>query len=204
MVTSTLDTVVLRDLVVRGRQGEKHAYGDLLRQASLRLERMAHSMLNRFPVVRRQTDTGDVLQGALIRLWRALQVIEPMSTRDFYALAAKQIRRELLDLARRFQHRVQFVEPLSVNDSDGNSCSWDAPDTVSKADLERWADLHEAVDELPVTQREVFNLCFYHGWTQQRIAELLQITDRQVRRHWNAALLNLTEKLGGILPTMGA
>ena len=49
--------------------------------------------------------TDDVLQNAVVRLLRALEEVRPPSVRAFFGLAATQMRRELLDLARRYQGR---------------------------------------------------------------------------------------------------
>jgi hypothetical protein len=54
-------------------------------------------MLRGFPAVQRWADTRDVLQASLLRLLHALEEVRPSSSRDFFGLAAEQIRRELLD-----------------------------------------------------------------------------------------------------------
>ncbi len=56
-------------------------------------------MLRDYPRVKRWEDSDDVLQNALIRLLQALAAVKISTAKDFYALAALQIRRELLDLA---------------------------------------------------------------------------------------------------------
>src|SRR4051794_9362283 len=86
----------------RMRGGDPAARDELLRATCGRLERLARKMLRRFPGVHRWAETGDVLQSALLRLLRALEQVRPASTRDFFGLAAEQMRRELLDLSRRF------------------------------------------------------------------------------------------------------
>jgi RNA polymerase sigma factor (sigma-70 family) len=65
-----------------------------------------------------------------------------------------------------------------------------------KTELDRWTALHEAVEQLPAELRQVFSCTFYHGWTQGQIAELLGISDRQVRRLWVEACLRLKEAVG--------
>ncbi len=57
-------------------------------------------MLREFPNVRRLADTGDVFQGAILRLLRSLRQLDPppATMREFLGLAAAHIRRELLDL----------------------------------------------------------------------------------------------------------
>jgi RNA polymerase sigma factor (sigma-70 family) len=69
--------------------------------------------------------------------------------------------------------------------------------------LDLWAAFHAAVEHLPAAEREVVGLAFYHGWTHARIAELLQVSERTVRRHWQSACLRLNEALGGRLPGGG-
>jgi len=59
-------------------------------------------MLRNYPGVGRWVEASDVLQGSLLRLLRALESVQPESTRAFFGLAAEQKRRELLDLARHF------------------------------------------------------------------------------------------------------
>ena len=59
---------------------------------------------------------------------------------------------------------------------------------------------YDAVERLPVEEREVFMLAFYHGWTQAQIAELFGVDERTVRRRWRAAGEKLHAALGGELP----
>jgi RNA polymerase sigma-70 factor (ECF subfamily) len=177
---SELSTTSLHDLIVRFRAGDNSALDSLIRRTQERLEHFARRMLAGFPVVRAREQTEDVLQNALIRLTRALRQQTPTSVHDFFGLAAVQIRRELLDLAR--SHARRPTEPL------GQEPPAPAEDLT---ELDRWACLHEAVEHLPAEMRDVFSYTFYHGWTQAQIAELLGISDRQVRRLWVQACLRL-------------
>ena len=56
------------------------------------------------------------------------------------------------------------------------------------------------MEQLQTDLREVFSLTFYHGWTQPKIAELLQLSDRQVRRLWVEACQRLNSAVEGDLP----
>src|SRR5262245_52677111 len=100
MPDSSLDTIHLQYCVDQFRAGDQHALNEVLVAVSARLEKLARRMLGGFPAVRAEVQTEDVLQAALIRLVRSLKDIRPDSTRSFYNLAAVQMRRELLDLAR--------------------------------------------------------------------------------------------------------
>ena len=67
-------------------------------------------------------------------------------------------------------------------------------------DLDLWSAFHEQVDHLPVEEREVVSLMFYHGWTQVQIAELFQVDERTIRRRWQSACLRLHQLVKGELP----
>jgi RNA polymerase sigma factor (sigma-70 family) len=135
----------------------------------------------------------------MVRLLRALKAVRPASTREYFGLAADQIRRELLTLAE--HHRRPCRSPGGPVASLSPSDSCPAPDPVAATDedLERWTAFHEAAAALPAADREVFMLTFYQGWTQPQVAEALGVDERTVRRRWKAACLALNERLGGWL-----
>jgi RNA polymerase sigma-70 factor (ECF subfamily) len=195
----SLQTTQLHRCVDQFRAGDVAAINELLSVTAARLEKLARRMLRGFPAVRSEVETGDVLQAALLRLLRSLKEIRPDSTRSFFNLAAVQMRRELLDLARRPRVRRRGIE--SAPEEGGGDVAVDAAEPADP-ELDRWVQLHEAVDGLPVEFREVFGLTLYHGWTQAQIAELLQISDRQVRRLWTEACHRLHATLGGELPDL--
>jgi RNA polymerase sigma-70 factor (ECF subfamily) len=186
-------TTQLHAWIGQMRAGDLAARDELLRGVSQRLEALARHMLRRFPVVARWEETGDVLTPALLRLLDALEVVTPESMRRFYGLAAEQLRRQLLDLARRYRG------PQGLG---ANQASWPgagpegrAPEPVDprsdRDDLERWCAFHEEVERLPTEEREVVGLVFYHGWSQAEVAELFGVTVRTVQRWWQSALLRL-------------
>lgn len=203
-----VDSVFLRRVYQGLAAGNAQARDELLLKVQARLERLARKMLRDFPGVRRWEDTGDVLQHALIRLLRALDEVRPESERAFFGLAAEQIRRVLLDLVRHYKgvyglgtHHAS-VTGLKPAGQDTLAPALDPPASDVGTDLDRWCAFHEAIERLEATEREVFSLSFYHGWTQVEIAALLQVNERTVRRYWNAACLKLHELLGGELPTL--
>ena len=190
-------TVQLQRWLERMRAGDLNARDELLRCFCGRLEHLARKMLRRFPQVHRWAQTDDVLQNALMRLLRSLQKAEPASVGDFLGLAATEMRRELLDMARHFYG----PHGLGANHASHGSSSSDAgagPDFAAsedKDDLERWQAFHEGVEALPAEEREVVSLIFYHGWTQVEVAQLLQAGERTIRRRWESALLKLNQRL---------
>src|SRR5437879_3282015 len=82
--------------------GDATAREELLRIACGRLERLARKMLHRYPRVHRWEETSDVLQNASLRLYRTLAEIRPASVQEFFRLAALNVRRELLDMAKHY------------------------------------------------------------------------------------------------------
>src|ERR1700733_5961134 len=91
------------DLLGRLRANDDSAREGLIELAKGRFEALARAMLRRYPQVRRWEQTDDVLQAALVRLHRSLAEVRPESVRHLDNLAATQIRRELIDLARHYQ-----------------------------------------------------------------------------------------------------
>jgi RNA polymerase sigma-70 factor (ECF subfamily) len=199
MNDSLFDTRQLHHLLGRMRGGDLGARDELLLQVCGRLERLARKMLRRFPDVHCYTQTGDVLQNAVLRLLRALQAVEPGSVRAFFGLAAEQMRRELLDLARRYRRarRLGLGPTLSSAEESAPEPAREPADyDADPAELERWCRFHQEVEKLPEEEREVVSLVYYHGWSQVDVGEVLQVTTRTVRRRWQAAMTRLRYALG--------
>lgn len=208
MYEATFNTLQIHDCVQRWQAGDRFAADTLLRAVGHQLEHLTRNMLRGFPNVRSQAETADVFQGSMFRLLQTLQKIQPQSTRHFLNLAALHIRRELLDLARSFaarRERTFSADSATGADISGEPAAWFAqvPDSSAPApdDLELWCRFHENVERLPMNEREVISLCFYHGLTQAQIADLFQVDERTVRRRWQSACMKLKQLVGGELPT---
>ena len=182
----------------RMRAGDASARDELIRGFQGRLELLARKMVGRDQRVGRWVDAEDVLQNALLRLLRALETVRPDSTRAFFGLAAEQIRRELLDLARHYygpQGEGAHHESVERQPDESRPGPRPARPGRKPGDLERWCRFHEEVERLPVREREVVGLIHYHGWTQVQVAELFQVDVRTIRRWWDAALAKLQRVL---------
>src|SRR5262245_58462269 len=116
MTSAELGTTEIRALLDRSLAGDRSAREALAQRVYHRLEQLARQMLRRFPAVRFHEETGDVLNAAMVRFLRALDDITLRDAHHFYALAAEQIRRELLDLARRYRVRDAANQPLGAAD----------------------------------------------------------------------------------------
>jgi RNA polymerase sigma-70 factor (ECF subfamily) len=173
------------------RDGDCAATDELFRHLGDRLVRLANKMLRSFPAVRRWEQTQDVLQNASLRLLRALQIVRPDSTRNFFALASKHLRYELLDLKRHYR-AVNALHQTNGKADNSVASAHEPPDAAPSWDeLEEWGEFHRKIDELPKEEREVVDLHFYQGLTKAEVAELLGVHVLTIHRLWNSALQSL-------------
>ena len=205
MADGTATTTQIQRRLDRLRAGDASARDELLAIACERLGRLARKMLRGYPGVGRWEQTDDVLQNAAMRLCRAIDDIKPASVRSFINLAAVQIRRELIDLARHYggpqgpgRHHASRAGSNGSRAAPGPPDA--ADDTGDPARLATWTEFHDQVGALPAEEREVFDLLWYQGLSQAEAAALLGVTERVVKYRWRSARLKLHELLGGRLP----
>jgi RNA polymerase sigma-70 factor (ECF subfamily) len=196
----TFHTTLLHHYLDGIRTGDRQASEALARAVFGRMNRLARCMLREYPTVRRWAEADDVLQGSLVRLLRSLHEIQPATTRDFANLMAVHVRRELLDLTRRFRRRLDAGAEEQIEEEGKLLAQVPAPEFAGVEELELWSAFHERVEHLPVEEREVVGLVFYHGWTQEQVAELFGVDERTIRRRWRSACQRLNEALGDRLP----
>jgi RNA polymerase sigma-70 factor (ECF subfamily) len=197
-------TTRLQHYLDRLQAGDESARKELLGGVCERLGRLTQTMLRDYRRVKRWEQTDDVLQSALLRLYRALETVTPATLREFYRLAALQVRRELIDLARHyFGPESPGAHYESVADAPGAQASplADPADSTYRPDrLADWAEFHEQASNLPAEEQEVFDLVWYQELTHAEAAALLDVSTKTVQRRWHAACLRLHEALGGALP----
>jgi RNA polymerase sigma-70 factor (ECF subfamily) len=170
----------VRHCLDRHRAGDAAARDELLARAADRLWQLARQLLRAdFPRLRRWEETDDVFQNAAWRLYRALADVAPPDSLAFYRLAALQIRRELLDLARRhYGPHGPAAHHTSVRTADP------AADTHDPDRLADWTEFHRQVEALPDAERAVADLLWYQRLPQEEAAALLGVDVRTVQRRW--------------------
>jgi len=181
--------------------GDLSARGRIIELVSGRLRMLAHRMLARFPVVRRWDDTDDVFQNAVLRLHRALGEVTIESPRAIMALAATQLHRELVDLARRYRGPMSFAANHATAAPGAGPLSPPLLAAAAAAEpLDQWTLFHESIVNLPAESREVFQLVWYLGMDQKAIARLLGCSERTVRNRWREARAAVRAALEGTPP----
>ena len=196
-------TGTIEQLLTRWSDGDKSALDPLLLKSQERLRRMASAMLRKRPDVRRWQETDDVFQNAMVRLVRALNEVKPDSAAGFHGLVATQIRRELIDMARKYygqegmgrHHRTapqaavgEVPQQLVDHAKDGGT------DPAQQA-IDPMAKFHAQVEELSDDLKQVVNLLYYENLTQEKAAEITNQSVRTVRRRWREARLELGASL---------
>lgn len=199
---TTDDLARLQPLLERLQAGDETAKSELIQHACERLRRLTRKMLRDYARVRRWEETDDVFQQAALRLVRSLSEVTPSSPAHFFALAATQIRRTLLDLAR------HYYGPEGSGAHHHTDDTGDLPKAVEQAaaqegepqTLQQWSLFHEKIEELPEKEREVFQLLWYQGLKQEEAATILEVDVRTIKRRWQAARIQLHEALDGAPP----
>jgi len=187
-------TTQLQQLLNELHEGDTPGlFNEIIQHSSHRLYLLAQWMLNRYDRVRRWVETDDVLQNSLIRLHRALTEVRPRSPGEFYGLAAVQIRRELIDLARRYYGRLGWG--ANHDSHEGRLPENGDTESLEPETLEAWERFHRAVDLLPEKQRQVVDLLWYEGLTQAQTAAVLGLSLATVKRRWQAARIALGKQL---------
>jgi RNA polymerase sigma-70 factor (ECF subfamily) len=208
MANASNQTVQVQGWLDRLQAGDESARKELLNCACERLTRLTRKMLKGYPRLKRWEQTDDVLQNAAVRLYRALGQVRPASAADFFRLAALNIRRELLDLAKHYYGpQGRGAKHASVGqargDESGTPAAYEPPAPGEGPDrLAAWTEFHAQIDRLPDEERETFDLLWYQGLSQAEAASLLNVSERTIKRRWQSARLKLHEALHGELPEL--
>ena len=197
------DDSELADCLARLAAGDLAVRDRIIELCAGRLRSLAHRMLRRFPNVRRWDDTDDVFQDAALRLHRALGQFDSAAPRSVMALAATQLHRALIDLARKHAGPASYAANHGTNVVRQGRNPDDAPRHVDRAadaaeSLDRWEEFHAAVERLPDESREVFHLVWYLGADQKTIAALVGCSERTVKTRWREAREAIRTALDGM------
>ncbi len=192
-------TQAMQGLLDRLKHGEDLASvkAELMTVAYSRLRIIARRMLSSYDRDRLDEETDGLIAESYLRLNRAIDELKPEDIRQFFALAALQMRRHLLDKLRRLQGRGETKRPNQVSLDVPTDGSIGQIQVADGAVQESWTslDVLEALERLDERERECLTLQTWYGFTHAEIAELLGISTKTVQRSCNAAYIRLNDFL---------
>jgi RNA polymerase sigma-70 factor (ECF subfamily) len=187
-------TVQIQSALDRFLAGEADGKKNLITLAEQRLTTLARAQLGRFGT--RPDETVGVLNEAYLKLHGALDDVRPRTVREFFGLAALQIQRVLLDMARSAARRKK--SPLGDSAGAGEPAD---PRAAGRSHVDRVIDLHAVIDQLPDDLREVVLLHYFQGLIYDDIAQVIGAHPDTVKRMVNRARVKLARELDGFDPS---
>lgn len=175
------------------RRGDERALEELAPLVYGELRRLARRYFNR-ERKRPTLETRDLVQEAFLRLCD-LQAVDWQDRAHFFAVAARMMRRILIDRARRRQYAKHGGQLCEVRLAE-------VPDVAVERDAHLVA-LGEALRELEEADEglaRIVELRVFGGFDHDEIAAVLGLSNPTVRRHWRLAKSWLHSRLGGAAP----
>ena len=174
-------------LITKAQQGDKKAYGELMKRHYRTVEKFAYQCGARIE------DVPDVTQEVFIKLYRFLHHFkQDRFTTWLYKITLNTVR----DYYRK-ENRERDKERKIM--TDGNHIEYNSPETsvfISEEDRE----LHEAITQLGEKYRIPLVLYYFQGLTYEQIADVLNITQAAVKTRLFRArnrLKNVIEEMEG-------
>lgn len=176
-------------LLLNWRHGNREAGNELLARMQPELRRIAASYM-------RRERAGHTLQPTALvnELYIKLMAgatVEWQNRAHFLAVAARQLRRILVDHARQRQSEKRGGGLQATTLGEGSA--------IARPFEENLLDLHAALDGLSTLDpraAQVIELRFFGGLTEKEAAEVLGISIATLKRDWEAGRAWLVDRLG--------
>ena len=133
-----------------------------------------------YAILADREEAADAVQDALLKLWCSRSVLDTVGSIPSYFNMA--VRNAALDIRGRRQTPVQGVD----TDNNGHAAHSVCSGAESMTDA---AIVMKAIDSLPDNSRQVMRLSVMTGMSSKEIADLMELTDANVR-----AILSRTRK----------
>jgi RNA polymerase sigma-70 factor (ECF subfamily) len=180
-------------LLKRWRKGSREAESALMERVQGELRRLAAGYMRHERAGRTLQPTA-VVNEAYMRLLPQ-RGVSWENRAHFFGIAAKMMRRVLVDHARRkraIKRDAGPAEPVSISG---------VPSPAREADPVDVLALHTALSalaDLDPRQAEIVEMRFFAGLTVEEIAEILDISPATVKREWSTAKLWLRRQMKGL------
>jgi RNA polymerase sigma factor (TIGR02999 family) len=175
----------ISELIARMNSGDLLARSALFEQSYSELRKLARSRLRSVGRVTSLNTTAVVHESYLRMLGGA--PLRSEDQRAFYAYAAQVMRSVIVDTVRerRAERRGGDFQRVTMDTNLGESL----PSGESQL-----LEVHEALELLAGTEprlAKVVEMRYFGGYTEEEIAQALDVTERTVRRDWDKARLLL-------------
>jgi len=180
-------------LLAKWRKGSVEAEAQLMERVQGELRRLAAGYLRRERAGQTLQPTA-VVNEAYMRLLPQ-RGVSWENRAHFFGIAARMMRRVLVDHARR-RHAAKRdagpADPVSISGLASPAREADPIDVLALHDaLSKLADLDKR-------QAEIVEMRFFAGLTVEEIAEVLEISTATVKREWATAKLWLRRQMQGL------
>lgn len=197
-------TVQIQGLLDRFIGGDDKAKAELIKVAESRLLVLTRQLLRGFSRGRDHDDTTGIFNEAYLRLHSSLDELKPTTVRQFFGLAALEIRRTLLDVVRKITTRSKEGKRPRPTSIDAGGADGGRIDVPIEDEVQKRFDLTEAlfaaIDTLPKELQEVVMLLHFQGMTQAEVAGLFGVHEDTVKRWWASARRQLADTLSAFNP----
>jgi RNA polymerase sigma factor (sigma-70 family) len=162
-------------------KGDQVAFRKLAQALTQRMFNLAFRLMGY-----NRAQAEDVVQDALIKLWKSAPNWKPTGSLDAYA--SRLVYTTCMDYYRRQKHFEEIPEDLSTDDR-----------TEDYILIKQQRDaLLYAIDQLPKRQKEATLLYYMHEFSQQHVANILGTSEKAVEH----LLARARKQLKDLLPAM--
>ena len=163
------------------RRGDKEAFAQLYDRYSAAL----FGVITK--VVREEVRAEEVLQDTFLKIWRSAASYDPSKGRVFTWML-NIARNSAIDVVR----SAEFKTSSKIQGLDANVYRTGGDELREQTDH---IGMDRILDGMSLEQREVIDMAYYQGWTQQEIAERTGLPLGTVKSRTRAALGHLREAL---------
>lgn len=178
-------------LLVAWGNGDEAALHTLMPALERELHRIARRCL-RGERAHRSVSATALVNEAFLRLV-GIERVRWQDRAHFFAIAARLMRRVLVDLARARRSAKRGGDAVHVALDEAAE-----PGVARAADVLRLDDALEALAAMDARKAQVVELRFFGGLTEEQIAETLQVSAKTVMRDWLFAKAWLQQQLTAV------
>lgn len=178
------------NLIKRLKEKEPKVREELIAYTLERLRKLTRRMFRKYPGLKTLEETDDIVQKLVIRLHRMLDELVPDNTASFFRLASQNIRWVLYDLAKSSASKYRPLNSgdLASSDRHKEHRQLIAPDGEPSSFIE-WAEFYAKIEELPMENKQIFDLLWFQGLSQVDAAKALDMPTRTFTRKWTETKL---------------